>query len=366
MITRPVEGVWAAPAEDLLGAPVADDVWVTSLPFPTPLRFSFSYLVETAGGLVVVDLGWDTDESWQRFLTGLARAGKTMDDISGVVVTHVHPDHYGLAARIRDTTAAWIAIHPGERPQLAVDRAAAQQRIEDMAGWLQRCGSPDGEIDLLRGETAELTAAFPSVRPDLDLADGVPVRGTDGALVALHTPGHTPGSTCFHDRERGVVFTGDHVLPRVTPNVSKRPTSDEDPLADFTGSLRRLQTLDAEGGTFALPGHEWGFGGLGRRAGEIEEHHGERLAEMEAAVRASCSTVWEVAQAVSWSRPFDDLSPRARRSAIGETYSHLNRLRATGALRMTDGAPERWAPAASQTSAAGGAQRKNYTRRLPG
>jgi hypothetical protein len=55
--TRPVEGVWAAPAEDLVGAPVADGVWLTSLPFPTPLRFSFSYLVETAGGLVVVDLG---------------------------------------------------------------------------------------------------------------------------------------------------------------------------------------------------------------------------------------------------------------------------------------------------------------------
>jgi glyoxylase-like metal-dependent hydrolase (beta-lactamase superfamily II) len=366
VIARPVDGVWSAPTEDLVGAPVADGVWLTSLPFPTPLRFSFSYLVEAAGGIVVVDLGWDTDESWQRFLTGLARAGKTLDDVAGVVVTHVHPDHYGLAARVRDTTDAWIAIHPGERPQLTLDPTAAQQRIEDMADWLRRCGSPDGEIDFLWGETAELTAAFPSVPPDLDLADGVPVPGTDGALVAVHTPGHTPGSTCFHDRERGVVFTGDHVLPRITPNVSKRPTSDEDPLADFSGSLGRLQTLDADGGLFALPGHEWGFGGLGRRAREIDEHHDERLAEMEAAVRAGGSTVWEVAQAVSWSRPFDDLSPRARRSAIGETYSHLYRLRETGALRLIDGLPERWAPAASHISAAGGAQRKTYTRRLPG
>jgi glyoxylase-like metal-dependent hydrolase (beta-lactamase superfamily II) len=361
-----MQGVWAAPTDDLVGAVVADGVWLTSLPFPTPLRFSFSYLVETAGGLVVVDLGWDTDESWHRFLTGLARAGRRLDDISGVVVTHVHPDHYGLAARVRHTTDAWIAVHPGERPQLALDQPAAQQRIEDMAGWLRRCGSPEGEIDALRGETAQLTAAFPSVLPDLDLADGKPVPGTDGALVALHTPGHTPGSTCFHDRERGAVFTGDHVLPRITPNVSKRPTSDEDPVADYTGSLRRIRTLDAEGGLFALPGHEWGFRGLGRRAEEIEQHHEERLAEMEAAVRAGGSTVWEVALAVGWSRPFDHLSPRARRSAIGETYSHLFRLRESGALRMTDGVPERWSPADSQISAARAAARKTYSRRLPG
>jgi glyoxylase-like metal-dependent hydrolase (beta-lactamase superfamily II) len=342
---RPVQGIWATPTGALVGAPVAAGVWLTSLPFPSPLQFSFSYLVETAGGLIVVDLGWNTDESWQRFLSGLARAGKTLDDISGVVVTHVHPDHYGLAARIRDTTAAWIALHPGERPQLAADDAAVQQRIQDMVRWLRRCGSPGSEVDCLRGEAAGMAATFSRVRPDLDLVDQAPVRGSGGALVPLHTPGHTPGHMSFHDRERDLVFTGDHVLPRVTPNVSKRPTSDEDPLTDFTRSLRRLNMLDAEGRLFALPGHEWGFGGLGRRAEEIEDHHSDRLGEMEAAVRQGCSTVWEVATAVRWSRPFDDLSPRARRSAIGETYSHLYQLHLSGTLLLTHGVPERWAAA---------------------
>jgi glyoxylase-like metal-dependent hydrolase (beta-lactamase superfamily II) len=365
VIPRPAEGVWATPAEELVGAPVADGVWLTSLPFPTPLKFSFSYLVETVGGLVVVDLGWNTDQSWQRFQAGLTRAGKTLDDVSGVVVTHVHPDHYGLATRIRDTTAAWIAVHPGERAQLAVDQAAALQRIDDMVTWLRVCGAPDSEVESLRADTADLAANFPSVLPDVDLADRTPVRGTDGSLVPLHTPGHTPGHTCFHDRERNLVFTGDHVLPRVTPNVSKRPTSDEDPLADYISSLRLVDALDADGALFALPGHEWGFAGVGGRAVEIEVHHTARLTELEAAVRTGCSTVWEVAQVISWSRPFEDLTPRARRSAIGETYSHLYRLRETGALRLTDGVPERWAPAASQISAARGTQRKTYTRRLP-
>ena len=349
---RPVEGVWAAPPEELLGTPVADGVWVSALPFPTPLMFSFSYLVDTADGLVVVDLGWDSDESWRRFLSGLGRAGKTVDDVSGVVVTHVHPDHYGLAARLRQVSDAWIGAHPGERPQLAVDHAAAQRRIEDMDVWLRRCGAPDEEIQALWREAAGLEAAFPSVVPDVELLDRGPVRGTEGALVALHTPGHTPGHLCFHDRERGVVFTGDHALPRITPNVSKRPTSDDDPLLDFTASLQGLQTLDTDEDLLALPGHEWAFGGVRQRAAEIEGHHVERLEEVADAVRSGCATVWEAAAAISWSRPFAQLSHRARRSAIGETYAHLYRLDQSGTIRLTQGLPERWAPTELTTTTA--------------
>jgi glyoxylase-like metal-dependent hydrolase (beta-lactamase superfamily II) len=339
---RPVDGIGASPAEDLVGAPVMPGVWVSALPFPNPLKYVFSYLIETATGLVVVDLGWNTDEAWQTFLTGLSRAGKSLADVSGVVITHVHPDHYGLASRIRDTSSAWIAVHPAERPQLAFDEAGAERRIDDMVLWLRRCGAPTIEVETLRVEAAEITAAISKVQPDVDLADGVPVIGTDGALVPVHTPGHTPGHVCFLDRERNLIFTGDHVLPRVTPNVSKRPTSDEDPLLDFTRSLYRLDSLDGEGPLLALPGHEWVFDGLHDRLVEIDGHHADRLVEMEAAVRQGCSTVWEVAQAVRWSRPFDSLAPRARRSAIGETYSHLYRLQTSGRLHLAPGSPERW------------------------
>jgi len=339
---RPGEAIWATPADELVGAPVLSGVWVTALPFPTPLRYSLSYLLETGAGLVVVDLGWDSDESWQRFLAGLTHAGKTLDDVSGVVVTHVHPDHYGLAARVRASSDAWLAVHPAEHPQIALDEAAAKHRIADMEDWLLNCGAPDSEVECLRAESADMTAHFPGVRPDVDLTDGTPVRDTDGSLAAVHTPGHTPGSTCFIDRERSLVFTGDHVLPRITPNVSKRPTSDEDPLHDYVGSLHRVRALESEARLFALPGHERGFGDLGRRLAEIDWHHAKRLDEMEAAVRQGNATTWTVAQAVGWSRPFEDLPPRARRSAIGETHSHLYRLHRAERLRLIPGRPERW------------------------
>jgi glyoxylase-like metal-dependent hydrolase (beta-lactamase superfamily II) len=87
----------------------------------------------------VVDLGCDTDESWERFLQGLTKVGKSLHDIRGAVITHIHPDHYGLAGRLKQHTDAWIAVHPGELSALVPDERGALRRIDEMAAWLRQC-----------------------------------------------------------------------------------------------------------------------------------------------------------------------------------------------------------------------------------
>jgi glyoxylase-like metal-dependent hydrolase (beta-lactamase superfamily II) len=303
------------------------------------LVFAFTYFLRVPKGFVAVDMGWESDECWNAFREGLGRAGGSLDTLVGVVVTHVHPDHYGLAERIREHTSAWIAVHPAERPQIADSLRARTDHIDRMADWLGACGAPASELDALRADSADIAARISMVEPDHDLVDSQPVPDTDGALIALHTPGHTPGHLCFHHREHNLLFTGDHVLPRVTPNISKRPTSEPDPLADFIVSVDRIREFSD---ALVLPGHEWVFDRLGDRLDDLRLHHEERLVGMEDAVRGGASTVWEVAQVVGWSRPFESLEGRARRSAIGETYSHLYRLSEAGRLHRKDGDPVRW------------------------
>jgi glyoxylase-like metal-dependent hydrolase (beta-lactamase superfamily II) len=317
----------------------ADGVWSTGLPFPSPLGFAFSYLVPVADGLIAVDVGWDSPESWAAFLGGLWAAGAGLEQLRGVVITHVHPDHYGLAQRIREQTGAWIALHPAERPRIAESGADRLRALDDMVAWLRQCGTPDSEIATLHADELDVMGRISMVQPDHELVDGQRVPDTDGALVAVHTPGHTPGHLCFHDRSRNLIFTGDHILPRVTPNVSKRPGSDEDPLADFRSSVTKLRHYD---GARVLPGHEWAFDGLGDRLDYLLTHHDQRLAEIEAVVARGASTVWDVATSARWSRPFTGLDPRARRSAIGETHSHLRRLAGAGRVVETAGTPSRW------------------------
>ncbi|MFZ0717976.1 MBL fold metallo-hydrolase, partial [Mycobacterium sp.] len=311
----------------------APGVWATALPFPSPLRYSLSYIVDTPGGTILVDAGWDSDAGWDKFLAGLANAGKAIDDVRGLVVTHAHADHFGLAARLRTVSDAWIALHPAERPQIVENEAATMRRFEDMYEWMQRCGAPPMQLEALRNDLDEVSRRFPVVAPDIDLVASAPIPDTQGQLVAVHTAGHTPGSVCFLDRERGLLFTGDHFLPRVSPNVSKRPTSDVDPLRDYLSSLATVDEIDAQAPVTALPGHEWAFGAVGRRVSELRTHHEARLDEIAHAVLDGRSTVWEVAQAVRWSRPFTELSTLALRSAIGETYAHLYRLEAAGRIR---------------------------------
>ena len=325
----------------LVASAVSPGVWVTALPFPSALSYSYSYCLRYSGGVVVVDLGWDTAEGWRTFQLGLNRAGVTLDEVIGVVITHTHPDHYGFATAIKQYTPAWIATHGAERPLIAATAAERAARVDEMAEWLQRCGAPDSEMAELVHEDAELQAAMPYVQPDFDLIDGDPVPGTGGSLVPVHTPGHTPGHLCFHDRERNLLFTGDHLLPRVTPNVPKRPRSTVDPLADFLASLDRLARFEQP---LVLPGHEWAFDRLAGRTAAVRSHHDRRLDEIEAAVTQGARTVWDVARSVGWSRQFDTLDPRGRRQALGETYSHLYRLSRSGCVVMEEGIPEQWAP----------------------
>jgi glyoxylase-like metal-dependent hydrolase (beta-lactamase superfamily II) len=315
---------------------VATGVWSIPVPFPNPLAYVFCYCIRVRQGVVLVDLGWDSDEAWDALRLGLHRAGAELGDIVGAVLTHIHPDHHGLAKRIRDTTGAWIAAHPAELPHVAEDEPARERYAEQMAEWLRQCGCPPSELAALTSDAAEVRSRLATIAPDVRLSDGVAVPETDGRLISVHTPGHTPGHLCLVDESRRLVFTGDHVLPRVTPNVSWRPDVDPDPLADFVSSLERLRPYGRD--YLALPGHEWAFDRLGHRLDELLEHHQRRLDEVQSVVDVGASTTWDVARSVKWGRPFEGLEPRARRSALGETGSHLIRLANTGRIRCDDDA----------------------------
>lgn len=318
----------------------AKGVWGTALPFPSPLAFSFGYLLAVDRGVIAVDLGWNSDSSWQAFQLGMERAGVDLDDLIGVVVTHVHPDHYGLARRVREHSGAWIAMHSAEVPHIVADAEQSRRRVADMSAWLVECGVPDREIAEIHREETELRASFATIMPDLHLADGDEVPGTAGSLVALHTPGHTPGHLCFHERERNMLFTGDHVLPRVTPNVSRRPGYGDDPLRDYLRSLEGLKGLGND--ALIMPGHEWAFDSLLPRLEFLAEHHEARSREVEDVVAGGASTVWEVAVALRWARPLEQLASRGRRQALGETHAHLHRLRNGSRLHLVAGEPQRW------------------------
>jgi glyoxylase-like metal-dependent hydrolase (beta-lactamase superfamily II) len=297
------------------------------------LGYSFSYTVRVPSGVIVIDLGWDSDEAWQVFLAGLSHAGVGLDEIIGVVATHVHPDHYGLAGRIRTSTSAWIAVHEAELIQIALNEPDRDDKVASLIRWLGHCGVSADDQDLL-SEVHRLVASMVDVQPDQLLSDGAVVPGTDGALIAIHTPGHSPGHLCFYDHSRGLLFSGDHLLPKTRTHVGKRPGNGADPLGDFVGSLERIANINSSVPLLCLPGHEWSFDRPRDRSDELSRRSARRLNEVEGVVFDGADTVWEVTRRLSWSRPVAEFSGRAKRQVLGETYAHLVRLERIGRLEM--------------------------------
>jgi glyoxylase-like metal-dependent hydrolase (beta-lactamase superfamily II) len=323
---------------------VRPGLWSIPVPIPNnPLRYVLVYALELTDGVAIVDAGWNTDEAWTALVQGLGAAGYAVSDVRAALITHIHPDHYGLAGRVREVSGAWVALHPADAALLPARYGMdVEELLTNMRALLHECGVPPEVV-------AELSAASMGIRdfvhlaePDVLLHDGDRLQLAGCELVALHTPGHSPGHVCFHDRGRSLLLSGDHILPRISPNIAVHAQQMGNPLADFLDALVRVRTLEVDE---VLPAHEWRFRPLAARVDQLLSHHGERLDETAAIVREQPGlTCWEATLQLRWSRDWAQIKGYMRRAAVGETLAHLVFLESSGRIIRQGSHPARWLP----------------------
>lgn len=319
---------------------VREDLWSVPVPLPhNPLRYVLVYLLVSAGGVVLVDTGWDTPEAWAALEAGLSTAGFAVTDVRGVLITHIHPDHFGLAGAVIAASGAWLGMHPADAALLMDRYGDIDDLLERGRRQLTGAGVPDEDVATLNTASASLRSLVRDAKPDRLLEDGDAVAIPGWDLRALWTPGHSPGHLCFVDRGRRLVFSGDHVLPRISPNISVHVQQPDNPLALFVESLQKVRDEQVDE---VLPGHEYRFTELSVRVDQLLRHHEERLAEVvDALTTRSGATAWELARVLTWSRSWDSFPVYLRRAAVGETLAHLVLLESRGRIRSA-GNPGRW------------------------
>ncbi|HVA44639.1 MAG TPA: MBL fold metallo-hydrolase [Acidimicrobiales bacterium] len=324
------------PVENLGGG-----LWSIPVPMPqSSLRYVIVYALELTDGVAIIDAGWDTDAAWSALNDGLGAAGYAMTDVKAALITHIHPDHYGLAGRVREASGAWIALHPADAAALSQRYVDMDDLFAKMRAHLADCGVPPQTTDDMRGASMGVRPFVSFAEPDVLLEDGDKPDTPGWDLRAVWTPGHSPGHLCFYAPERKLLMSGDHVLPRITPNISFHPQQSASPLADFIESLAKVALLETEE---VLPAHEYRFRGLAARVTQLTEHHEERFREILATVSANPGcTAWEVAPTLTWSRPWDQIESWMRRAALGEALAHMMVLESRGRLRREGRSPERW------------------------
>jgi glyoxylase-like metal-dependent hydrolase (beta-lactamase superfamily II) len=297
------------------------------------------YAFESDDGTYLVDAGWNTDDAYGTLLDGLGLAGFSIGDVRGVLVTHIHPDHYGLAGRIREASGAWVGLHPADAALIGSRYEHPGDLLERMGAMLRRDGVPEEEVAALRDASMPVMANVVAAVPDVLIEDGDKPSVPGWDITAVWTPGHSPGHICLYESTHRLMLSGDHVLPRITPNISFHPQAGPDPLGDFLSSLDKVAGYYAEE---VLPAHEHRFADLRARVGELKAHHHARFDEAIEAIRDGETTVWQMASRMTWSRAWDELNVWAKRAAAGETLAHLRYLEKLGVVREREGEPSHW------------------------
>jgi glyoxylase-like metal-dependent hydrolase (beta-lactamase superfamily II) len=331
-------------------AEVAPGVLWVRLPLPFALDHVNVWLLADRDGWTLVDTGHDdeaTRAAWERI------EGEVLDGrpIRRVISTHHHPDHVGLSgwmarrwrAELWTTRTEWLYGRAFSLRPLGETRVSTRE-------YSQRAGLPAirlaAVVECCRSypESVSLPPSFRRLRA----GDELQVGGTRWRVLV--GGGHSPEHACLFAPERGVLISGDQVLPHITPNVSIWPSEpEEDPLSEFLRTLDLLRAVP--GDPLVLPSHGAPFVGLGRRCEELALHHRARLD----AVLAACGrprTAFEVMR-VLFDRPLD---PHQTTFAIGEALAHLNHLAAAGLVRRERRArgADRWVRAVQEVG--GGAR----------
>ncbi len=301
------------------------------IPIPNnPLGYTNIYLVQGDDGYLLIDTGVNTEEAFLSLKKQLAEIGIDLKDISRIIATHGHRDHYGLAVRLRELSQAKIALHYLDKNLVDLKELNTEEILRRTERWFHINGVPANELPRI-APTVMRGFASPTP-PDITLYGGETISAGPLNLKVVWTPGHSAGHVCLYEPAQKILFAGDHVLPVITPNVSLLPQSEDNPLADFLHSMQVVKQLDAN---LILPAHEQIFSNLQNRVEEIIQHHEKRNSEILKAIKAEPKTAYQISHEITWMPElggvsFQALSPLDKRRAVSETLAHLKAMDVDG------------------------------------
>lgn len=286
------------------------------------------YLIEDRDGFLMVDSGWNTDESFSTLHNRLIKSGHTFQSIKRILITHIHPDHYGMAGRIRQLSGATITMHQIEKEFIEPRYVNMTPLLHQTNRMMVDNGVPEDETEELRDASLDVLNYIVPAQPDNVLHNGDIINAGTFKFHIIWTPGHSSGHICLYDPDKKALLCGDHILPKITPNVSVNPQSIENPLGRYMQSLEELEKLDIE---MAFPGHDEPFQNVNMRIKDIMYHHKQRNLEILDTITETARSAYSIAKEISWGNnkgKWQDLPPFHKRMAVFETLAHLEMMAA--------------------------------------
>ncbi len=305
---------------------VLENIWRMEIPLPgNPLKSINSYVIKGDERHLIIDTGLDMVACEEAFVAGLAELSVDLHH-ADIFLTHMHADHISLLSMLSPLGDSRVMIG-------ALDEAF----LRSWTGWESVFGTAEAHgfpVDELREQSA--TSPFLKFQTG-DLPAMVPLEGTEVLKVGgyelqcVPTPGHTEGHICLFEPMTKTLFSGDHILGRITPNIQGW-ASHRNPLVEYLDSLDVSAARDVD---LVLPGHRQPFSNHEERIEQLKAHHGHRLDEALAALDGAGKTAYDVAPLLRWDYDVKDWGrwPLAQRwFATGEALAHLRWLVHSGVV----------------------------------
>jgi glyoxylase-like metal-dependent hydrolase (beta-lactamase superfamily II) len=290
------------------------------LPLPFELESVNVYLVKLADGYLLIDCGMDTEPAFEALERALQGLSVKWTEIRQILLTHMHPDHMGLSAKLLELTGAELLMHEKEAKHLELVNSS-ERRLPWLHDTFTQAGMPEEMQARIDRHFGEIRSNFHKLVPDRLLRGGEEIPTAVGRLEVLWTPGHSPGHICLYCPEQKLLFSGDLILEKITPNIAWFP--ERDTLAEFTASLSGLLDLEVD---LILPSHGEPFQGHREWIAQTKDHHSERCDEIHGLLNATPDTAYALVGKL-WTRR---LSPINHHFAVLEVLAHLEHMQRQG------------------------------------
>lgn len=300
-------------------------IWELRLPIPFEDGRVNCFLLPAGREVDMVDCGMNEPDSLALIHAAVHELAGSGGRLRRLVVTHIHPDHYGAAGEIAHVDGAELYLHRLEVPMVHPRYLQIEQLVGEVGRFLEIHGVPGAEAEFLKNASRGLRDFVTPADPALQL-DGSEILELGTRLLRVEwTPGHSPGHVCLFDLADGLLLAGDQLLPDDTPNIGLHMQSTPNPLDDYLAGLERILDLRP---VRVFPAHGRPFTAAAERVGSLRQHHQRRKDQIVDLIGGGELTGWQVAAGIWGSRP--DLHDM--RMALQEGLAHLQSLSHEGRL----------------------------------
>lgn len=310
---------------------IKEGIYQIQIPLPnTPLKATNDYFIRGTGRNMWIDTAFDYPSCRQAMAEAMEKLGVNMAE-TDIFLTHHHHDHTGLLAFIAKPDSHIYCSHADG---MMIKNSNGKLMIERFTNFLRQNAQELLKDNIAPPHDEILGESLKDKKSQfIFVEDGDVISVGRYNLRCILTPGHTDGHVCLFDEGNKLLFSGDHVLDHITPNITLWEPM-KDTLDEYLNSLDRVADLDVN---LVLPGHRTVFTNLKERVIEIKAHHETRLEEILKIVDKKQMDAYEVAAHMKWSLTYDkwtEFPITQKLFATGEAMAHLCYLTRQGHLVM--------------------------------